>query len=113
MSGTVAHPSNRFLVRQRDRRWLQALASVLVGAVALLAALTLVGWPRLRLTSIHYDLVGLRAEVHQLEQHEQALVLELQHWRDPIRLSALATARGLSAPDPSQAESYLVSEIEP
>ena len=94
----VAGPTNRFLVRQRDRHWPHVLSSVLVAASALLLALFLVGWPRLKCTSIHYDLVRLRAEVREMEQQERRLELELELERNPVRLARRARELGLTPP---------------
>ena len=66
----VVGPSNRFLVPQRDRRWPHVLSTFLLLAVLVVGALGLVGWPRLKITSIHYDLIQLRAEI--LERHYQS-----------------------------------------
>ncbi len=96
----LVRPSNRFLVLQRDRRWLPALAFLLLLAALLAAALFLVGWPRLRSTSLHYDLVGLRAEVENLERRERRLEIDLELERDPSRLAERATAIGLVPPPP-------------
>jgi len=98
----VSRPTNRFLVRQRDRRWLQALSSVLLVAGALLGALFLVGWPRLVSTSIHYDLVQLRSEVRELRRAERRLSLELERERNPQQLAQRAAALGLVPPPPAE-----------
>lgn len=91
----VVGPSNRFLVPQRDRRWPHVLSTFLLLAVLVVGALGLVGWPRLKITSIHYDLIRLRAEVSQLESRERALRLDLEYRRSPRVLAAQATALGL------------------
>ena len=98
----VSRPSNRFLVRQRDRRWLQVLSSVLLVAGAIFGALFVVGWPRLMSTSIHYDLVKLRSEVRELRRAEQRLSLELERERNPQRLAERAAALGLVPPPPAE-----------
>ncbi|MCW8984723.1 MAG: hypothetical protein OQK55_05245 [Thermoanaerobaculales bacterium] len=91
----VIGPSNRFLIPQRDRHWPQVL-SALIGVSALVVlALALVGWPRLRSTSIHYELIRLRAQVAELEQRERILLLELEHERSPERLAARASELGM------------------
>ena len=91
----VIGPSNRFLIPQRDRHWPQVL-SALIGVSALVVlALALVGWPRLRSTSIHYELIRLRAQVAELEQRERILLLELEQERSPERLAARARALGM------------------
>jgi hypothetical protein len=91
----VIGPSNRFLIPQRDRNWPQVL-SALIGVSALVVlALALVGWPRLRSTSIHYELIRLRAQVAELEQRERVLLLELEHERSPERLAARARELGM------------------
>ena len=100
MDHPVIGPSNRFLIPQKDRHWPQVL-SALVGVSALVVlALALVGWPRLKSTSIHYELIRLRAQVAELEQRERSLRLELEYERSPERLAARARELGLvpSAP---------------
>jgi hypothetical protein len=100
----VVTPTNRFLVPQRDRRWPHVLSSFLCLAVLVLGVLGLVGWPRLKITSIHYDLIRLRAEVAQLELRERALRLELEYQRSPRILAERAAALGLVPPEASAAE---------
>jgi len=94
----VSRPSNRFLVRQRDRRWVQALAATLLLAAVLSTVMFAVGWPRLKATSIHYDIVRLRAHVGELERRERALEAELAALRDPSQLGKRARAMGLAPP---------------
>lgn len=96
----VAVPSNRYLVHQRDRRWPRVLSSVLLAAALVLGILLLVGWPRLRSTSLHYDLILLRAEVLELEQRERSLALELECERSPVTLASRARDLGLVPPPP-------------
>lgn len=112
MDVAIPRPTNRFLVRQRDRRWAHALISVLLIAVCLLLALTLIGWPRLRRTSLHYDLIQLQASVHELEYRERELILKLQGWQNPSTLARHAEKVGLTAPDPSRAEVAALSRGE-
>ena len=89
----ITVPSNRFLTPQRDRRWPHVLSAVLLVAV--------MGWPRLRSTSIHYELIQLRAEVEELERHEHRLQVELERERSPARLGRRAAELGLNPPDPT------------
>ena len=96
----IAVPTNRYLVHQRDRRWPWVLSSVLIVAAVMLGILMLVGWPRLRSTSLHYDLIQLRAEVLELEQLERRLALELECERSPLRLAENARELGLAPPPP-------------
>lgn len=91
----VVGPSNRFLVPQRDRRWPHVLSSFLLVAVLVVGLLGLVGWPRLKITSIHYDLIRLRGEVEQLESQARSLRLELEYRRSPAVLSQRAADLGL------------------
>jgi len=98
----VSRPTNRFLVRQRDRRWLHVLTSVLGLAGLLVAILFLVGWPRLQTTSLHYDLIRLRAEVGELERQERHLALELERVRSPSRLAERARELGLQPGPPPE-----------
>ena len=67
----VIGPSNRFLIPQRDRHWPQVLSALIGMSVLVVATLALVGWPRLRSTSIHYELIRLRAEVEELIASDQ------------------------------------------
>lgn len=91
----VIGPSNRFLIPQRDRRWPQVLSALIGVSTMVVVALALVGWPRLRSTSIHYELIRLRAEVAELEQRERTLRLELERERSPERLAARASELGM------------------
>jgi len=95
----IVGPSNRFLVPQRDRRWPHVLSTFLLLAVLVVGLLGLVGWPRLKITSIHYDLIRLRAEVDQLESRERALRLDLEYQRNPRVLAARAAELGLVPPE--------------
>ena len=97
----ISGPSNRFLTPQRDRRWPHVLSALLLVAAVVVAALGLVGWPRLRSTSIHYELIRLRAEVSQLEQRERSLRLELERQRSPERLADRARDLGMVPPAPA------------
>lgn len=91
----VIGPTNRFLIPQRDRRWPQVLSALIGVSAMVMVALALVGWPRLRSTSIHYELIRLRAEVEVLEQRERILSLELERERSPERLAARARELGM------------------
>lgn len=88
-------PTNRFLRTQRDRRWPHVLSAILVASAMVVLALGLVGWPRLRSTTIHYDLIRLRADVQDLERRERKLRLELEEERSPQRLAARAAELGM------------------
>jgi hypothetical protein len=100
----IAAPTNRFLTPQRDRRWPHVLSFVLMVSAVVLLALFLVGWPRLKSTSLHYDLTRLRAEVEELERRQRALRLELESERNPAELARQARALGLQPPTPSALE---------
>ena len=91
----VIGPTNRFLIPQRDRHWPQVLSALIGVSVMVVLALALVGWPRLKSTSIHYELIRLRAQVAELEQRERNLRLELEHERSPERLAARARELGM------------------
>jgi hypothetical protein len=95
MDFPVVGPSNRFLIPQRDRHWPQVLSALIGVSVLVVLALALVGWPRLKSTSIHYELIRLRAQVAELEQRERNLFLELEHERSPERLAARAHELGM------------------
>ncbi len=97
----IASPSNRFLVPQRDRRWPHVFTVVVFMSAVVLTALFLVGWPRLRSTTIHYDLIKLRSEVGELERRESALALELELIRSPASLAERARRAGLVPPGPA------------
>jgi len=101
----VAGPTNRFLRPQRDRRWPHVLSAVLLVSATVLVVLFLVGWPRLRSTSIHYELNRLRAEVQQLERKERSLRLELEQERSPSRLGSRAHDLGLKPPQATELRS--------
>lgn len=100
----VLAPTNRYLVAQRDRRWPHALTALLAVAGVILATLIAVGWPRLRSTSIHYQLIGLRTEVRELEREQRRLMIELERRRTPAVLAGEARALGLAPPDPAVME---------
>jgi len=88
-------PSNRFLIPQRDRRWPHVLSLLLMVSALVVLALGLVGWPRLKSTSIHYELIRLRSQVAELEQRQRSLMLELELERSPEHLAARALALGM------------------
>lgn len=94
----VLRPSNRFVVADRDRRWAQALGTLLVLAAAVAGLLFLAGWPRLQATAIHYQLLGLRSQVAELERREHTLSLELERRRSPAELAERARRLGLAPP---------------
>lgn len=91
-------PTNKFLVREPDRRVPRVLLSVLLLSMLLLLVLSVIGWPRLRSTSIHYSLTRLRAEVQELREREHHLAVRLELARAPNRLAAQAAALGLQPP---------------
>jgi hypothetical protein len=109
----VIGPSNRFLIPQRDRRWPQVLSALIGVSAMVMVALALVGWPRLRSTSIHYELIRLRAQVEELEQRERALRLELEHERSPERLAARAHELGMVPAAPAGIPARQVDGVEP
>jgi hypothetical protein len=103
--------SNRFFIPQRDHRWPHVLTALLAVSALVVLALGLVGWPRLKSTSIHYELIGLRAEVRELEQRERQLMLELEGERNPQRLAERARALGLVPSAPAGLPAADVSEV--
>ena len=94
----ISGPTNRFLVRERDHRWPHALTAVLLAAGALLLMLALVGWPRLKCTSVNYDLIRLRSEVRELHHQERRLAADLERRRNPMTLAHRAHELGLQPP---------------
>ena len=113
MDVPVAGPSNRFLVQQRDRRWPRVLSALLAISGVLLLALGLVGWPRLKSTSIRYDLIRLRAEVLELERQQHRLVVELERQRSPERLAERASELGLVPPPNAEPATSLIRSEAP
>jgi hypothetical protein len=97
----VARPSNRFLTPQRDRRWPHVLSAVLFVSGAVLLVLFLVGWPRLKSTSVHYESNRLRVEVEELRRQEHRLAVQLEKERSPARLGERARELGLQPPEPA------------
>ncbi len=91
----ITGPSNRFLTPQRDRRWPHVLSGVLLVSGVVLTALFLVGWPRLRSTTIHYELIRLRSEVEMLQRREHSLRVELEQERNPVRVGERAERLGM------------------
>jgi hypothetical protein len=87
------------------------LSTFLLLSVLVLGVLGLVGWPRLKITSIHYDLIRLRAEVGRLELRERALRLELERQRSPGVLSIRAVELGLVAPSPADGDAIVVRGV--
>ena len=79
------------------------LSTFLLLAALVLGTLGLVGWPRLKITSIHYDLIRLRAEVDRLTLREHALRLELELQRSPQVLAERAGELGLVPPEDGEA----------
>ena len=111
MDHPVIGPSNRFLIPQRDRHWPQVLSALIGMSVVVVTALALVGWPRLKSTSIHYELIRLRAQVEALEQRERSLRLELEYERSPERLAERARALGLVPSAPTGLPAQLPGEV--
>jgi hypothetical protein len=109
----VIGPSNRFLIPQRDRHWQQVLVALIGVSAMVVLALALVGWPRLKSTSIHYELIRLRAQVAELEQHERVLRLELERERSPERLAARARELGMVPAAPAGLVAETVDEVTP
>ena len=94
-------PSNRHIRPQPDRHWPVSFGLLALAPLLVAAALALIGWPRLRDVSLHYDLVRLRAQVEDLSHLEQQLEAELERLRSPEALAEQALAMGLSPADPS------------
>ncbi len=94
-------PTNRHIRARPDRRWPLAFALLALSSLLLVAALALVGWPRLRGISLHYELVRVRAEVEALRYRERQLVVEVERLRSPCSLSERAAGLGLVPPAPA------------
>lgn len=109
----VSGPSNRFLLPQRDRRWAHVLGALLAVAAVMVLALGLVGWPRLKSTSIHYELIRLRAEVSELDRCERGLRLELERERSPERLAVRARDLGMVPAAPAGEAAPPVARVDP
>ncbi len=92
----IASPRNDYLVPQRDRNWGQVLIVVLSASILVLLALGLVGWPRLKGTSVNYDLIQLRQDVAELEVIERRLSAEVEFERSPARLADRGAELGLA-----------------
>ena len=107
----VIGPSNRFLIPQRDRHWPQVLSALIVVSTMVVLALALVGWPRLKSTSIHYELIRLRAQVEELEQRQRSLRLELERERSPERLAERARAIGMIPAAPAGLSAQAVDGV--
>jgi hypothetical protein len=75
-----------------------AFALLALTALLFVAALALVGWPRLRGVSLHYELVRARAEVERLRYRERQLAVQVERLRAPGFLAAEATEIGLAPP---------------
>ncbi len=91
-------PTNRHIKAQPDRRWPVAFALLATASLLLVAALALVGWPRLQGISLHYELVRVRAEVENLRYRERQLEVEVERLRAPGHLADRATELGLAPP---------------
>jgi hypothetical protein len=113
MTQSVRTPTNRYLVREPDRRIPRVLISVLLIALLMLGVLSIIGWPRLRSTSIHYQLIRLRAEVQELKRQEHLLAVELEHERAPARLAIRAAALGMVSGCSSDSSSAAAGVVEP
>jgi hypothetical protein len=109
----VIGPSNRFLIPQRDRHWPQVLVALIGVSAMVVLALALVGWPRLKSTSVHYELIRLRAQVAELEQRERVLRLELERERNLERLAARARELGMVPAAPAGLPARAVDEVTP
>ena len=104
-------PSNRFFIPQRDKRWPHVLTALMCVSALVVLALGLVGWPRLKSTSIHYELIRLRAQVGELERRERLLMLELEHERSPEHLAERARALGLVPSAPVGMAAVAMAEV--
>lgn len=99
MIDPIAPPSNRFLVRRRDRSWYYAFTGAVVISAVVMGVLFLVGWPRLKTTAIHYELTEIRERISTLHEKETALRVRLEQHRSPQTLAAKADELGLGPPE--------------
>lgn len=101
INGPILLPTNRDVRPKVDPRWPMAFASLALISVLLAATLALVGWPRLRSVSLHYDLVTLREEVEGLRRQERLVETELETLRAPQAIAHQAEELGLVYPSPA------------
>lgn len=94
-------PTNRHIRALPDRRWPVAFALLAMVSLLFVAALAVVGWPRLRGISLHYELVRARAEVETLRYRERQLAVAVEKLRAPKNLADRATDLGLAPPPAS------------
>jgi cell division protein FtsB len=100
MNRPILLPTNRDVQANADPRWPVAFASIVLISMVLVAVLALVGWPRLRSISLHYDLLSLRAEVEELRLNEHAIEAEVELLRAPQSIAPQAAEMGLVHPSP-------------
>ncbi len=99
MIDPIAPPSNRFLVRRRDRSWYYAFTGAVAISAVVMGVLFLVGWPRLKTTAIHYELTEIREQISSLHEEETALRVRLEQQRSPDTLARKAEELGLVPPE--------------
>lgn len=104
-------PTNRHIRALPDRRWPMAFALLALVSLLFVAALAVVGWPRLRGISLHYELVRARAEVENLRHRERQLVVAVEKLRAPNNLADRAAELGLAPPPPSAV--VIAAEVAP
>ena len=94
-------PTNRHIRPQPDSQWPVTFGMLALVPLLLAATLALIGWPRLRDVSLHYDLVRLRTVVESLRHQERQLEAELEMLRSPEVLARQAREMGLAPPTAS------------
>ena len=90
--------------RQREMGWSVVFASLLVGA------LLLVAWEHSRWTALGYEMTRLQKERNTSEAENRHLRLELETLRAPQRIEALAI-RELHLVAPSQTEAVVLELV--
>ena len=90
------------IVRERDRRRLQAMAGMLCLGCVLVGGVLGYVWLQVQRVRVSYGLETLRASRTRLEEQNRKLQLELASLRAFARVDSAARRLGLTAPAPDQ-----------